>query len=116
MNPAWVAAITAITVAAVTGAAWAARWLWRIAMRTSHFLDDYFGRPEGGGLPPRLGVMARLAQHEELLHELVAETQPNGGNSLRDVVARTAADVAGIKEEQERLRKQIERHNSPEGN
>ena len=51
--------------------------------------------------------MARLAEHEKLLGKLIAETEPNGGNSLRDVVARTAADVAGIKDEQARLRAQI---------
>jgi len=29
--------------------------------------------------------MARLAEHEKLLGKLIAETEPNGGNSLRDV-------------------------------
>jgi hypothetical protein len=109
MDPAWVGAATVAAATAAAFAGWAARWLWRIATRTSHFLDDYFGRPEGGGLPGRPGVMARLAQHEALLERLIAETEPNGGNSLRDVVARTAADVAGIKDEQGRLREQIEK-------
>ena len=116
MSPAWLATITGVAVAAAGFVGWGVRWLWRIFQRTSHFLDDYFGQPARDGLPARPGVMARLGRHENLLHELIAETQPNGGSSLRDVVTSTAADVAAIKDEQARLREQIERRTAePEG-
>jgi hypothetical protein len=52
--------------------------------------------------------MARLASAEEALARVVAETTPNGGRSLRDVVARTAADVADIKQDQASMRRRIE--------
>ena len=108
MDPAWFAALTALIVAVLTGAGWMARHLWRITRRTSHFLDDYFGEPARDGLPARLGVMARLALHEKLLEKLVAETQPNGGSSLHDVMARTERAVDEIRSEQAKMRTRME--------
>ena len=65
--------------------------------------------PAHNGLEATPGVVARLAALEKLGEKLVDETQPNGGNSLRDVVHRTSLDVAAIKDEQGRLRAQIEK-------
>ena len=113
LDPAWIGA-TAAAVGAVL-AAKPLRWAWRLLSGTHEFLADWGGRLEHNGLPATPGVMARLAEHEKLLGKLVAETQPNGGSSLRDVVARTAADVADVKEEQARLRTQIELRHPPEG-
>ena len=112
LDPAWIGA-----AAAAIGVALAAkplRFAWRLLSETRDFLVEWRGRPEHNGLPATPGVMARLAEHEKLLGKLVAETQPNGGSSLRDVVARTATDVAGIKDEQARLREQIELRRPPE--
>lgn len=108
MDPAWIAAT--IGAAGLIGAfaLWLGRLLWRTLQRTIHFLDDYFGQPARDGLPARPGVMARLGSVETLLTKVVAETTPNGGGSMRDEVARTARDVADIKDEQARLRTQIE--------
>ena len=108
MSAAWVAALTAAVVAAVTGLAWAARHAWHLLRRLTHFLDDYAGQPARDGLPARPGFMARLASVEDSLAHVVQETRPNHGNSLRDVVARTAADVAVIKQEQAGVRTRLE--------
>jgi hypothetical protein len=52
--------------------------------------------------------MARLDRVETALAHVLAETRPNGGDSLRDVVARTALDVAEIKAEQAGVRARLE--------
>ncbi len=114
MTAAWVASITAVTVAVVAAAGWGANWAWRLLRGTHEFLIEWGGTPAHSGLDATPGVMARLAEHEKILGKLLAETQPNGGSSLRDVVARTAFDVAGIKDEQGRLRAQIEARHPPE--
>lgn len=108
MNPAGVAALTAIAAATFTFLAWAASCAWRVIRRTMHFLDDWLGEPAHDGLPVKPGVMARLRSVEEQVARIVAETTLNGGGSLRDVVARTAVDVADIKHEQAGVRTRLE--------
>lgn len=108
MDPAWLTALVALVVAVFGGLAWAGRWAWRILRRVTHFLDDYAGRPAEDGLPARPGFMARLASAEESLAHVVAETSPNHGTSLRDMVMRTAQDVADIKTEQAAVRDRLE--------
>lgn len=51
------------------------------------FLDDWFGTPARPGVPPRLGVMARLDAIEHELH-------PNSSMSMRDAVDRIEKAVA----------------------
>ena len=119
MDPAWIASLTALAGGAFALAGWGARHLWRITRRTSHFLDDYFGEPARDGLPARPGVMARLGFTEKLLERLVAETQPNDGSSLHDVMARTERAVDEIRDEQAKMRARMEqletqRHNRDE--
>ncbi len=108
MDPAWITAAITLAAAAAGCAAWAARWTWRLVRRTARFLDDYFGEGARDGLPARPGVMARLGSVEQLLARVAAETTPNGGGSMRDEVARTARDVADIKDEQVKMRGRIE--------
>ena len=115
MSAAWVATITGVAVAVAAAAGWAGRWIWRLLSGTSEFLAEWGGKPEHAGLPATPGIPARLATLERLGQKLVSETQPNDGGNLRDTVARTAADVAAIKEEQRRLRAQIELRNPPGG-
>jgi hypothetical protein len=107
MNPEWVAALTALAVAVFGAMGWLAAIAWRVLRRVVHFLDDYAGRPEIDGRPAVPGFMARLVLVEEQLTHVVAETSPNHGTSLRDLVHRTAADVAVIKDEQAKIKAQI---------
>jgi hypothetical protein len=97
MDPAWITAALALAAAVGGLAAWGIRWTWRILSRTTTFLDDYFGEPARDGVAARPGVMSRLQAVEDSLAHVVAETRPNHGNSLRDVVARTAQDVADMR-------------------
>lgn len=88
--------------------AWGLRHAWRILRQVTHFLDAFFGEPARDGLPARPGVMARLGSLEDLVAHVVAETKPDHGQSLRDVVARTATDVATIKVDQGEMRRRME--------
>jgi hypothetical protein len=109
MNPEWLAAFVALIVAVCAAIGWGLRWAWRILRRTVHFLDDYGGQPAHDGMEAKPGLMARLTTVEEALAKVVSEMSPNHGQSLRDRVDQTAADVAEIKREQVRVRQQLER-------
>jgi hypothetical protein len=104
-----VTAATALSAAVITGIGWAGRHAWRFIRRVVHFLDDYTGQPEHDGLPAKPGLMARVSTMEDSLAHVVAETSPNHGRSIRDIVLRTAADVTEIKQEQFRVRGELER-------
>jgi hypothetical protein len=82
--------------------------MWRILKRTTHFLDDFFGEPARDGVPAKPGVMARLGSVEDALGQVLAETRPDHGHSLRDVVHRTAEDVAEIRVAQTSMRTRME--------
>lgn len=125
MDPGLLTALTALAVAVFGLLGWVARLAWRIARRTSHFLDDYFGEPARNGLAARPGVMARLQGVEDLvtrciteLGKVAAETKPNGGASLHDVMTRTEQAVEQVRAEQETMRtrmEQIERRRTEHG-
>jgi hypothetical protein len=108
VSAAWLAAITTAIVAGMTGAAWVAHRAWRLMRGTARFLDEWGGEVAHNGAEVRPGVMARLKALEDLLAKVAQETRPNGGSSMRDVVARTAADVADIKHEQAAMRARME--------
>lgn len=118
LDPAWVGTLVALATAVCGVAAWGFRQGWRTMRQVSHFLDDWKGQPEHDGVPARPGVMARLGSVEETLAAVHAETQADHGTSLRDVVNRTAADVAGIKIEQAAVRRDLDtvrpHHQPPE--
>ena len=103
LDPAWVAALSPVALAVLGAAAWALRWALRLLIATHDFLTDW----------PRMKTAITSVQEE--IAEIKAETRPNGGSSLRDVVHRTAADVVNIRDEQKRLREQLERRNPPDG-
>ena len=108
VDAAWATVIIAGAVAVCTGGAWFGRRMWHLLAGTTRFLDEYFGTDPHAGDPGRPGVTARLAELEEHMRTLIAETRPNGGTSLRDIVNRTASDVMQIKEEQGNQRAQLE--------
>jgi hypothetical protein len=79
--------------------------MWR---RVGAFLDDWGGEQARPGVPDRPGVMARLQTAETLIAKVLAETLPNGGASLRDVVHQTQADVSGMKGDVAAMRARME--------
>lgn len=60
----------------------------RLAGRVDDFMDDWAGEPGRPGVPPRPGVMERLAGFEDRLTRVEHELYPNSGQSLRDAVDR----------------------------
>jgi hypothetical protein len=108
VTAAWLTALTALAVAVFGLLGWAGRKVWRFLRRTIHFLDDWNGEASHDGVPGHPGVMARLKSVEELATRILEETTPNGGGNLRDVVRRTAQDVADIKAEQVAVRARLE--------
>lgn len=105
LNPEWIAALVALVVAVFGLLAWAGRWTFRVMRRVIHFLDDYSGRPEQDGRPAVPGLMARLQTVEDQLAHVVTETSPNHGRSIRDIVIKTAEDVADLRARLERTGK-----------
>lgn len=108
MDPAWLTALTALAGAALTGIAVMVRSAWRFLRRVVRFLDDYAGQPARDGMPAKPGFMGRLASVEEGLAHVVAETTPNGGRSIKDMVTRTASDITDIRAEQGAMRRRME--------
>ena len=96
MAPAWITAITALAVALVALVAWGARWAVRLLIGTHEFLTDW----------PKMKTA--ISEMRTEIDDIKAETRPNGGNSLRDLVHRTAQDVADIKAEQAGVRTRLE--------
>ena len=94
MSAAWVAAIAAVLAA--LAAAQPLRWAFRLLIGTHEFLVEW----------PK--IRAAIAELRTEVAEIKAETRPNGGNSLRDVVHRTAEDVAEIKAEQSAVRVRLD--------
>jgi hypothetical protein len=79
------------------------------------FLDDYFGEPAREGVPARPGVMGRLKNLEDMSRAIRSEVTMDSGQSMNDLVRRTAADVLLIKDDlgkvksgQEGLRARVE--------
>jgi len=108
VDPAWITALTALATVVIGILGWAVRHAWRVLRRVTRFLDDYAGEPARDGMPAKPGFMARLASAEEQIGRVLAETQPNHGTSLRDVVHKAAADIAEIKADQAALRLEVE--------
>jgi len=107
VNPAWITALLALVTAVATVLTIMVRIVWKLGVRVVHFLDDYAGTPERLGEPARPGFMVRLGKLEGMVTMLLAETRPNGGTSLRDVVHKTADDVAEVRHQVENINGQI---------
>jgi hypothetical protein len=85
-HPDWgtiVAACAAITALSALG-----RWVYRLARRTGHFLDDWNGEAPRPGQPSRPGVLEQLASVQDEQARVSKELQHNGGGSLKDAVKR----------------------------
>lgn len=59
-------------------------------------------------MPAKPGLMARLGSVETIVGQVAAQLTTNGGESLRDVVQGSAADLKVIKTDQVELRRRVE--------
>ena len=98
MDPGWITAAVALTVAVCGCLAVLGRKVWRGFRRTEDFLDDWGGHPERPGVEARPGVMERLQTVEFMLTEVRGQIFPNGGTSMRDDLNALRSDVADIKQ------------------
>jgi hypothetical protein len=94
LDAAWIGTICA--VAGVLLSVKPLRWAFRLLIGTHEFLTDW----------PRMKT--DITGLREEVAAIKAETRPNGGNSLRDVVHRTARDVAEIRHEQAAVRTRLD--------
>jgi len=104
MNAAWAGVILAgVGVLFIP-----ARWAVRLLLRTHDFLDDWAGQPARPGVSAHQGVMARLAAVEEDTQAIKAETKPDHGHSMRDIVHQTSRDLAEVKDDVAAMRSRVE--------
>lgn len=108
LNTGDVDALRIITVfTAVTGVIFAmGKWiraLVRSIRRIGHALDILIGVPGIGDVPPRPGIVARIAKIE-------AEVQPNHGTSMRDTINRTQETIARVEAVVARVEGSLDQH------
>ena len=90
----WIA--TGCAVVAVALSARPLHWAYCLIQGTHDFITDW----------PKIRTAITDLQKE--VADIKAETRPNGGSSMRDVVARTAEDVSDIKHEQAKMHARME--------
>lgn len=108
MDPGWFSAAAAMAIAIAGLLAWLGRTAWRASRRLGHFLDDYHGQAAHDGRPEVPGFMARLTSVEQVLQQVLQETKPNHGASLRDDVRQVRADVGEVRTDVGELRRRME--------
>lgn len=90
------------------------RPLWRLTVKTGHFLDSWNGEPARDGLPARPGVVDRIVAIEYQVHS-------NDGGSIKDAVGRIESKVdaqteaaatvkAALEAEQAKVRTELAEH------
>jgi hypothetical protein len=93
----------AVGIGAATGLAGLTAWAWRTGLRmhrrATDFFDDWAGAPGRPGVRARAGVMERLGHLEAGVADIQAETKPNSGDSLRDVVQLVRDEQAAVRAE-----------------
>ena len=115
MSAAWLTALSALAAAIGGVLWWLLRQAWHLLSRTMRFLDDWAGEPARPGVEARPGVMERLRAVEVKLAQVLAETRPNHGHSMRDVMHAVRNDVSEIKADQAAMRGRIEQFEAERG-
>lgn len=88
----------------------------QIITRALRFFDDWDGEPERPGVSPaRLGVLARLSMVEKQITDILAETKPNGGTSLRDAVNMNTTTLESLQKRVELSERKREAHEDYHG-
>lgn len=81
------------------------RWCRRMSRQWGSFLEDWQGEAARPGVPPRLGVMERLAEVEQCTQQL----RPNGGSHLADRIEAIATDQVTKHERLDRIEQALSR-------
>ncbi len=80
-------------VVALAFGVWVVRKAWPFIRRLTDFLDDLMGEAARPGVPERPGLMVRVERLEGAAAQAVHNTQPNGGESAYDNLARSVRDL-----------------------
>jgi hypothetical protein len=104
VNPAWIAAIVALTGIVVTGIGWLARQLWRAFQTIEEFREDWKGVAADSNHAARPGVLQRMNVLELTVADIQGQVHMNSGHSMRDEVQRIEATVESIQETVDELK------------
>jgi hypothetical protein len=101
VDPAWVAALAALSGVVLGLVGYAVRGTWRAFRRGDQFLEDWNGIRADGGHEGRAGVMERLSRLEHNMADVQSQVHLNSGHSMRDEVQRieAAVDLLDVKVE-----------------
>jgi len=92
----WATVVVAASVALAVLIGWSGRWLIRLLIGTFKFI--YVEWPN---------VAESIGGLRTEIAAIKAETQPNDGRSLRDVIQHIREDVADVKQEQAAVRREL---------
>jgi hypothetical protein len=109
VNPAWVAALTAL--AGVVGGLliWAARRSWAGFRLIYSFLQDWNGEAgDNRGHEARPGVMERLVRLEHTMADIQGQVHLNGGGSLRDEVQQNTQAIDALSDQVAGVRRTVD--------
>lgn len=76
------------------------RQLWKTMKKLNFFFVDFYGEPARPGVPSKPGVVERIGNLElatvdtnKMIEQVLKETRPNGGSSMRDEIQRVHREV-----------------------
>jgi hypothetical protein len=102
-----VAGCALITMIGATAALFL-RKSWHLVISFIDFLRAWNGEEESPDHPARPGVLRRLDLLEKSQAHVVAELSPNGGGSVKDKVDQLVKSMAGMTDNQDKMRARME--------
>ena len=88
----WATLVVTIIAACIA----VARWGRKYGRKIMQMVEDFNGTGERPGVPARLGVMERLQGLDLQVAQVISETSPNHGGSMKDAVQRIDTKVGTL--------------------